>query len=67
MGRKQIFKKCSRVGILLEEEQLEQIKRHAISQSRAEGRLINVSEMIRRALSTCYPVGSRKEMELFGG
>lgn len=45
-----------RVSSCMSQQQLAQIEKAAIEMSRQEGRIITVSEAIRRALAICYPV-----------
>lgn len=48
-----------RVSVCLSKDQLIQVERMAIEISRQEGKLITISEAIRRAVETCYPMNKQ--------
>jgi len=64
MGRPKQIKDGVRLSVVLSATQAEQVKRMAIRMSVQEGRQISVSEAIRMAVETAYPV-PKSQMSLF--
>lgn len=48
-----------RVSVCLSKEQLSQVERMAIQMSTQEGKIVTISEAIRRAVETCYPANKQ--------
>lgn len=66
MPRPKLIEEPSRVSCVISKKQLKQIERAAINMAKQEGRMIGVSEAIRMAIETAYPVPKEvKQMELF--
>lgn len=56
MPKKPLVKNEKRISVCLSKEQLAQVEKMAIEISKQEGRLVSVSEAIRRAVQVCYPL-----------
>lgn len=54
------FEKAARTTVILEKEQLEELRQSAIQMSVQAGRLITPSEAIRIAVDKCYPVPGKQ-------
>lgn len=52
-------KNDKRISFCLSEDQLKQVEAMAIEMSRQEGKLVTVSEAIRRAVERCYPMSTQ--------
>ncbi|MCH9634562.1 MAG: hypothetical protein S4CHLAM7_13150 [Chlamydiae bacterium] len=59
MTKKVSLKNEKRVSVCLSKEQLLKVERMAIEMSRQEGKLITVSEAIRRSVEICYPIAEQ--------
>ena len=59
MPKKVLVKSEKRVSVCLSKEQLVKVEKMAIEISRQEGRLVTVSEAIRRAVEICYPIAEQ--------
>jgi hypothetical protein len=64
MGRPKEMKDGVRLAVFMPKSQAERVKYMAISMSKQEGRQITVSEAIRMAIETAYPV-PKGQAELF--
>lgn len=64
MGRPKQIKEGIRLSVVLSKQQAERIKHMALRMSAQEGRQIGVSEAIRMAIETVYPV-PKNQMDLF--
>lgn len=64
MGRPQEIKEGMRLSVVLSKKQVERVKYMALRMSTQEGRQITVSEAIRMAIETIYPV-PKDQMDLF--
>lgn len=66
MPRPKQLEDAVRISCVISKKQLRQIERAAINMSKQEGRLISVSEAIRMAIETAYPIPKEeKQMDLF--
>jgi hypothetical protein len=65
MARPKEIKDGVRLSVVLSRAQADRIKHMAIRMSSQEGRQITVSEAIRMAVETVYPV-PKNQMDLFG-
>ncbi len=59
MPKRVTIKSDKRVSVCLSKEQLSKVEKMAIEISRQEGRLVTVSEAIRRAVEICYPIAEQ--------
>ncbi len=59
MAKKVSVRSEKRVSVCLSKEQLLKVEKMAIEISRQEGKLITVSETIRRAVEICYPIAEQ--------
>lgn len=64
MGRPKQIKEGVRLSVVLSKQQAERVKYMALRMSTQEGRQIGVSEAIRMAIETLYPVPNN-QMDLF--
>jgi hypothetical protein len=64
MGRPKEIKDGVRLSVVLSKKQAERVKHMALRMSTLEGRAITVSEAIRMAVETAYPV-PKNQGELF--
>jgi hypothetical protein len=64
MGRPKVIKDDVRLSIVLSKAQAYRVKFIAIQMSKREGRMISVSEALRMAIETVYPV-PKNQGELF--
>ena len=64
MGRPKQIKEGVRLSVVLSKQQAERLKYMALRMSTQEGRQIGVSEAIRMAIETVYPV-PKKQLDLF--
>jgi len=62
MTKKAQIKNHKRVSVCLSEEQLQMVEEMAIQMSKSGGKLVSISEAIRRAVETCYPIVSQGVM-----
>lgn len=53
------IKNEKRVSVCLSKEQLMQVEKMAIEMSRQEGKIVTISEAIRRAVEICYPTSKQ--------
>lgn len=60
MNEREKVDSYKRVSVCLSKEQLKKVEKMAIEMSRQEGRLISVSEAIRRAVEICYPMAEKQ-------
>lgn len=65
MGRPKEIKEGTRLSVVLSKKQVEWIKHMALRMSTAEGRQITVSEAVRMAVETAYPIPKSKQTEMF--
>jgi hypothetical protein len=65
MARPKEIKDCVRLSVVLSKQQAERLKYMALRMSQQEGRQITVSESIRMAIETAYPV-PKNQLDLFG-
>ena len=65
MGRPKEIKEGVRLSVVLSKEQAERVKHMALQMSTQEQRQITVSEAIRMAIESVYPV-PKNQMDLFG-
>jgi len=56
MPKKVEVKNQKRVSVCLSKEQLAMVEKMAIKISKEEGKLVSISETIRRSVETCYPI-----------
>lgn len=59
MLKKITIKSEKRVSVCLSKEQLSQVEKMAIEMSRHEGKIVTISEAIRRSIEKCYPVNKQ--------
>jgi len=59
MPKKVDVKNHKRVSVCLSENQLKKVERMAIEMSRQSGKIVTVSEAIRKAVETCYPLAEQ--------
>ena len=64
MGRPKEIKDGTRLSVVLSKAQVERVKYMALRMSQQEGRLIGVSEALRMAIETVYPV-PKNQLDLF--
>ena len=64
MGRPKEIKDAVRLSVVLSSEQAEQIRKSSIHMSVQEKRQITVSEAVRMAIETVYPI-PKNQMNLF--
>ncbi|MFI0436142.1 MAG: hypothetical protein ACH350_10565 [Parachlamydiaceae bacterium] len=64
MGRPKQIKEGVRLSVVLSKQQAERVKYMALRMSTQEGKQIGVSEVIRMAIETIYPV-PQNQMDLF--
>ncbi len=64
MGRPKQIKEGVRLSVVLSKQQAERLKYMALRMSTQERRQIGVSEAIRMAIETVYPI-PKNQMELF--
>lgn len=64
MGRPKKIKNQTRVSFVMSKEQADRVRHMALVMSKQEGRMITISETIRMAIETVYPV-PKKQMNLF--
>lgn len=65
MSRPKEIKDAVRVSTVVSKAQLERIRYMAISMSQQEQRQITVSEAIRMAIETAYPLPKDRQLKLF--
>jgi len=65
MGRPKEIKDGERLSVVLSKKQVEWVKHMALRMSSKEGRQISVSEAIRMAIETVYPVPKNQQTEMF--
>lgn len=56
MPRPKLIEDPTRVSCVISKKQLKQIEKAAINMSQQEGKIIGVSEAIRMAIETAYPM-----------
>ena len=56
MPRKVTVRNHKRVSVCLSEDQLDKVEKMAIRLSQEEGKIVTISEAIRRAVEVCYPI-----------
>ncbi len=56
MPRKVAVRNHKRVSVCLSEDQLDKVEKMAIKLSQEEGKIVTISEAIRRAVEVCYPI-----------
>lgn len=59
MPKKVTVKNEKRISVCLSKQQLMQVEKMAIEISKQEGRIVTVSEAIRRAVEICYPLAQQ--------
>ena len=64
MGRPKEIKDSVRVSTVISKAQLDRVRYMAISMSQQEGKQITVSEAIRMAIETTYPLPKNRQMDL---
>jgi hypothetical protein len=64
MGRPKEIKEGVRLSIVLSKKQAERVKYMALQMSKKDGRMISVSEALRMAIETVYPI-PKNQGELF--
>ena len=56
MPKKVAVRNHKRVSVCLSEDQLNKVEKMAIKLSQEEGKIVTISEAIRRAVEVCYPI-----------
>lgn len=64
MARKKTIKNQTRLSFVVSQEQAKEVEKRAIQQSKQEGRLVSISEVLRDLVSVAIPV-PKNQMELF--
>lgn len=59
MAKRVSLRSEKRVSVCLSKEQLAKVEKMAIEISRQEGKIVSVSEAIRRAVEICYPIAEQ--------
>jgi len=65
MARPQKIAECVRLSVVLSKAQANRVKHMAIQMSAREGRQITVSEAIRMAVESLYPLPKNMQTDLF--